>query len=84
MAEKTQMRYQTIINVLLSVALSFGGWFAREVWGAVDRLRTEQSALREELPKTYLTKNDFKDGVLELKQLLVTIDSKLDRKADKK
>lgn len=78
------VRNQTVINILLSVALSCGGWFGREVWGAVDKLRSDQSALREELPKTYLTKNDFKDGIGELKQLLIAIDLKLDKKADKK
>jgi uncharacterized coiled-coil DUF342 family protein len=59
------------------------GWFARELWQAVKDLRDDVSKLREELPKTYITKDDFKDGVNELKQLLIAIDTKLDRKQDK-
>jgi uncharacterized coiled-coil DUF342 family protein len=77
------MDYQTIINLGGGAALSLMGWFARELWQAVKDLRDDVSKLREELPKTYITKDDFKDGVNELKQLLIAIDTKLDRKQDK-
>jgi hypothetical protein len=77
------MDYQTIINLGAGAALSALGWFARQLWEAVQGLRTDLAKLREELPKTYITKDDFKDAVFELKTLLVAIDNKLDRKADK-
>jgi hypothetical protein len=77
------MDYQTIINLGAGAALSALGWFARQLWEAVQGLRTDLAKLREELPKTYITKDDFKDAVSELKTLLVAIDNKLDRKADK-
>lgn len=77
------MDFQTIINLVAGTVLAVMGWLARELWGAVSELRSDISKLREELPKTYATKNDVKDGVHELKQLLVAIDAKLDRKADK-
>jgi hypothetical protein len=77
------MDLQTIINIAAGSALGVGGWFARRMWDAMDGLREDVAKLREELPKTYITKNDFKDGVYELKQLLIAIDAKLDRKQDK-
>ncbi len=77
------MDYQTLINIGAGTALAVAGWFARQMWGAVNDLRGDLSKLREELPKTYITKDDFKDAVTELKTLLINIDSKLDRKADK-
>jgi hypothetical protein len=77
------MDYQTIINLGAGAALSALGWFARQLWEAVQGLRTDLAKLREELPKTYITKDDFKDAVSELKTLLIAIDNKLDRKADK-
>jgi hypothetical protein len=49
----------------------------------LDGLKGDLSKLREELPKTYITKDDFREGVKELKSLLLAIDSKLDRKVDK-
>lgn len=77
------MEFQTLINIALGAALGIAGWFARQLWDAVGSLRTDLSKLREELPKTYITKDDFKDGIKELKELLVAIDLKLDKKADK-
>ena len=77
------MDYQTLINLGAGTALAVMGWFARELWQAVKDLRLDVAKLREELPKTYITKDDFKDAVSELKQLLIAIDLKLDRKIDK-
>lgn len=77
------MDFQTLINIGAGTALGVAGWFARQMWGAVTELRNDLAKLREELPKTYITKDDFKDAVSELKALLIAIDNKLDRKADK-
>jgi hypothetical protein len=75
--------YQTLYNVASAVCLMLIGWLGNQLWTAVEQQRKELSHLREELPKTYITKDDFKDGVDELKRLLIAIDSKLDRKVDK-
>lgn len=77
------MDYQTLINISGGAALGVIGWFARQLWDASVSLRGDLAKLREELPKTYLTKDDFKDAVRELKELLTSIDTKLDRKVDK-
>lgn len=77
------MDYQTLINVGAGSALAVMGWFARELWGAVKELRVDLARLREELAREYITKDDFKDAVRELRDLLERIDTKLDRKADK-
>lgn len=77
------MDYQTLINIGAGSALGIMGWFARQLWDAVQDLRNDLAKLREELPKVYITKDDFKDGVTELKQILISIDAKLDRKMDK-
>lgn len=77
------MDYQTLINVGAGTALAVMGWFARELWGAVKELRGDLAKLREELARDYITKDDFKDAVRELRDLLVRIENKLDLKADK-
>jgi hypothetical protein len=77
------MDYQTLINVGAGTALTVMGWLARELWGAVKELRVDLSRLREELARDYITKNDFKDAVKDLRELLERIDNKLDRKVDK-
>jgi hypothetical protein len=77
------MDYQTLINIGAGTALGVVGWFARQLWEAVTDLRADMARLREELPKTYLTRDDFKDAISEIKQMLISIDNKLDRKVDK-
>ena len=77
------MDYQTLINWAITLGMGVVGWFAKALWSASVDLRNDLAKLREELPKTYITKDDFKDAVGELKSLLIAIDTKLDRKADK-
>jgi len=77
------MDYQTLINWAFTLGVAVIGWFAKALWEAAGGLRTDLAKLREELPKTYITKDDFKDAVQELKSLLVAIDTKLDRKVDR-
>lgn len=77
------MDFQTLVNLGAGTALAVMGWLARELWGAVKELRTDLSKLREELAREYLTKDDFKDAVRDLRDLLERIDSKLDRKVDR-
>lgn len=77
------MDFQTVINVGAGAALSVIGWFARQLWDAVKELRTDLSRLREELASKYVTKDDFRDALRDLKDLLQRIDDKLDQKQDK-
>lgn len=77
------MDFQTVINIGAGAALAVMGWFARELWGAVKDLRSDLSKLREEIAKDYVSKDDFKESIREVKELLIGIDHKLDRKQDK-
>jgi hypothetical protein len=77
------METQALINfgfVLISGVL---GWFAREMWSAVKELKADLAKLREELPKTYVTKDDFKSDMQRVLDMLDKIWTKLDGKADK-
>ena len=75
--------WQTIINIGAGCTLSVIGWFARELWQAVKDLRSDLSALREEIAKSYTRRDDFKDLASELRIMFNQINDKLDRKADK-
>lgn len=77
------METQTIINLAFST-ISLGiGWFAREMWAAVKELKADLSKLREELPKTYVTRDDFKDDMKDVKEMLNKIFDRLENKMDK-
>lgn len=75
--------WQTLINAGGLVVTSALGWFAREMWDAVKDLKADLAKLREELPKTYVAKDDFVDFKKELMQVLNRIEDKLDNKQDK-
>ena len=77
------MDIQTIINIVLGFSLTALGWFAREMWDAVKELKADLGKLREELPKTYVVKEDFRRDIDELKDICRQIFAKLDHKADK-
>jgi hypothetical protein len=77
------MEYQTLINLGAGAALAVMGWFARQLWDASKEMRADLAKLREEIAKGYVSKDDFRDFAREIKDLLVAIDSKLDRKQDK-
>ena len=77
------MEPQTVINLVLGIVSSAIGWFARELWTAVKDLKSDLAKLREELPKTYVTRDDFREDMRELKDMLGKIFDKLDAKQDK-
>jgi hypothetical protein len=77
------MEYQSLINTGAGIAFTVAGWFAREMWSAVKELKSDLAKLREELPKTYVTRDDSREDIREIKEMLGKIFDKLDGKADK-
>ena len=69
--------------MFLGIGMTVVGWFARELWGAVKELRADLAALREDLPKEYVAKDDYREDIKEIKLLLAKIFEKLENKADK-
>jgi hypothetical protein len=64
------MDTQSLLNLLFSSAGLILGWFLRELWTAVKELKIDLAKLREELPKEYVTKNDYREDVKELKDMI--------------
>ena len=77
------MDTQTIYNFVGGVAIAAGGWFARELWGAVKELRRDLHDIETELPKTYVMKVDLDRRMEHIEQMFQRIYDKLDGKADK-
>jgi hypothetical protein len=77
------MNSQDLINIIFGASASVLGWFARELWAAVKDLKSDLAKLREELPKVYVTRDDFKDDVREIKDMLTRLFDRLDGKVDK-
>jgi hypothetical protein len=77
------MENQHLINMFLGIGMTVVGWFARELWGAVKELKADLAALREDLPKEYVAKDDYREDIREIKAMLAKIFEKLDAKVDK-
>jgi len=77
------MDTQLIINFVLGSIASVTGWFARELWAAVQQLKEDLYKLREELAKDYMPKDEFIAFKGELFTLLHRIEDKIEKKEDK-
>jgi hypothetical protein len=77
------MNSQDLINLAFGAAASVLGWFAREMWAAVKELKSDLAKLREELPRTYVVRDDYKDDIREIKEMLTKLFDRIDNKADK-
>lgn len=77
------MDIQTLLNIVFGLFYAVVGWFAREMWAAVKELKSDLAKLREDLPKEYVAKDDFRDGIREIKDMLGKLFDRLDYKADK-
>ena len=77
------MESQHLINASLGIASAVFGWLARELWSAVKELKADLSRLSVELPKTYVTRDDYREDLKGIKDMLGKIFDKLEHKADK-
>ena len=74
---------QTWVNIIATIAIAVGGWFGRSLWDAVDKLKNDLHQIEVDLPNNYIQKNQFSEGMKEIKEMLIRISEKLDGKADK-
>jgi predicted RNA-binding protein with EMAP domain len=77
------MDNQSLFNVGAGAILAISGWFVRQLWDAVQDLKTDLHDLEVKLPERYLSKEDFSSTMKEIKDMLRHISDKLDDKADK-
>lgn len=75
---------QILVNFGFGAVLAAIGWFARQLWDAVKILQRDVHALEVDLPKTYVSKNDFNDTMKHIETMFQRIYDKLDDKADKR
>ena len=77
------MDSQSLINSGLGAVCTVIGWFARELWTSVKLLQSDLMRLSVELPKTYVTRDDYRSDLKEIRDLLGRIFDKLDGKVDR-
>jgi hypothetical protein len=77
------METQNLINIVGGTVLSVLGWFARQLWDAVQDLKRDVKAIEVDLPTSYVRKEDLEARLDRLEAVLNRIFEKLDHKADK-
>lgn len=75
--------FQTYLNWGGGAALSALGWFARQLWDAVVDLKRDLEALKIDIVKNYVPKEDYKETIKEIREMFRYISEKLESKADK-
>jgi predicted RNA-binding protein with EMAP domain len=73
------METQLLFNIIVGLAAFFGGWVLNNITKAVERLDED---IRN-LPYDYVSKDDYRRDIDEIKDICKQIFAKLDNKADK-
>lgn len=74
---------QTAFNIIIGILIAGAGWWAKQIWDAVDRLREDLHNLEVDLPSHYVRKDEFNDAMKTLNEKLDRIWAKLADKADR-
>jgi predicted amidophosphoribosyltransferase len=74
---------QSIINIIIGTVLSVLGWFARQLWDAVQGLKSDMQKIEISLPTHYVRKDELEARFDKIELMLDKISEKLDHKVDK-
>ena len=78
------MDTQLIINLATGSLLAVLGWLARQLWDAVNELRDDIHKIETDLPSIYMRKDEFREGMKEIKDLFTEVFRKIDDLKDRK
>lgn len=74
---------QSTINLVFGAVLAVVGWFARQLWEAVQSLKADLHKIEVDLPISYVRKDDLDKRMDHIETMFQRIYDKLDGKADK-
>ena len=77
------MEMQSLINLAIGSILAVIGWFARQLWDAVQDMKKDIKAIEIDLPTHYVRKDELKERFDKLESMLHSIFERLDSNVDK-
>lgn len=77
------MDYQLLFNVAFSFILFLVGWFVRIAYDAANAMKHDLMALERELHSSFVRREDYKEDIREIKDLLLSIQERMNTKVDK-
>lgn len=72
------MDMQSLLNIAAGGAIAVGGWFARQLWDSVQKLKEEVHQIEVDLPHNYVRRDEFKDVLKEIRDIQTEIFRKID------
>ena len=73
------MDSQVLFNIAVSLAGAMGGWILNNIYRSIERLDIDVRAM----PVNYVSRDDYRSDMREIKDMLGKIFDKLDGKVDK-
>lgn len=73
------MDNQTLLNIAFGIAGAFGGWILNSLSRSIIRIEDRIA----EMPLQYVSRDDYRNDINEIKGMLGKIFDKLDNKVDK-
>tara|TARA_Y100001938_G_C7984748_1_gene376316 strand:+ start:176 stop:409 length:234 start_codon:yes stop_codon:yes gene_type:complete len=74
---------QMIINIVGAVLVGSLGFIIKTLWDGQQKIKQDMTSLERYLPETYIRRDDYKDDIADIKNMLNAIFEKLDQKVDK-
>ena len=73
------MDTQVLFNIAVSLAGALGGWILNNIYRSIERLDMDVRAM----PLNYVTRDDYRADMRDVKDMLGKIFDRLDNKVDK-
>ena len=73
------MEYQLLFNIVIAVAGFLGGVLVNRLFGTLDKINDEL----KQIPEKYVAKDDYREDIRDIKEMLGAIFKRLEGKADK-
>jgi hypothetical protein len=74
---------QDLVNLVIGVAGAAMGWMLKVVWDSIRLLQDDMKDLERALHTQYVSKDDYRADIQDIKSMVKAIFDRLERKADK-
>jgi hypothetical protein len=74
---------QDLVNLVIGVAGTAMGWMLKVVWDSIRLLQDDMKTLERALHTKYVSKDDYRADIQDIKSMVKAIFDRLERKADK-
>jgi hypothetical protein len=73
---------QDLVNIIVGVAGTAMGWMLKVVWDSIRLLQDDVKDLERAMHTKYVSKDDYRADIQDIKSMVKAIFDRLERKAD--